>query len=66
MVILTRIKFHTIFYASTSPLDKYCDVIIHVENFKNYVVLQDSIFPFRHEGHLNTGTAFSHSDMKGI
>jgi hypothetical protein len=51
MVILTRIKFHTIFYAYTSPLDKYCDVIIHAENFTNYMALQDSVFPFGHEGH---------------
>ena len=37
MVILTRIQFHAIFYAYTSPLDKYCDVITHTENFKNYM-----------------------------
>jgi hypothetical protein len=44
---------------------KYCDVITHAENFKNYMALQDSVFPFGHEGHLNTGTVFSRSDMKG-
>jgi len=65
MVILTRIKFHIIFYDYTSPLHKYCDVLIHAENVKNYMALQDSVFVFGREGHLNTGTAFSHSDMKG-
>jgi hypothetical protein len=65
MVILSRIKFHIIFYAYTSLLHKYCDVIIHAENYKNYMALQDSVFPFGHEGHSNTGTVFSLSDMKG-
>jgi len=52
VIIVTRIKFHTIFYASTSLLDKEKKrlVIIKAENFKNYMVLQDSVFPFGHEG----------------
>jgi hypothetical protein len=64
MVILTRIKFHTIFYAYTSPLHKYWDVIIHAENVKNYMALQDSVLVFSREGHLNISTAFFHYDMK--
>jgi len=27
------------------------------------MLLQDIVFPFGHEGHLNTGTVFSHSDV---
>jgi hypothetical protein len=40
-------------------------VTINAENFKNGMVLQDSIFPFGHLGHLITGTAFSQLDVKG-
>jgi hypothetical protein len=65
MVILSTIKFHTIFYVYSSPLLKYCDAIIRAENYKNYMALQDSILPFGHEGHWNTGTVFSPSGMKG-
>jgi hypothetical protein len=27
------------------------------------MLLQDIVFPFGHEGHLNTGTVLSHSDV---
>jgi len=27
------------------------------------MLLWDIVFPFGHEGHLNTGTVFSHSDV---
>ena len=42
-MILTRIKFHTVFYAYTSLLEK--SVIINAKNLKN-VALRDSSFPF--------------------
>jgi hypothetical protein len=68
VIILTKIKFHTIFYAykafKTNMVKKGC-VIINAENFKKHMALRDSVFPFGHEGHLNTQTVFSHSHVKG-
>ena len=65
MIILTIIKYHTIFYAYTKLLDKYCEKGAHNYkcNFINDKLLRDIVFPFGHEGHLNTGKVFSHSDV---
>jgi len=48
----------------TNKVRKRC-VIIHTENTNKFVVLNDSVFPFDRDGHLNTGTVFSHLDVKG-
>jgi hypothetical protein len=47
----------------TNKIRKRC-VIINAENLNKFVALQDSVFPLGHEGHLNTGTVFSHLDVK--
>jgi len=50
MIILTTIKLHTIFYAYTSFLDKYCEkekhMMINAENFKQAMALWDNVFLF--------------------
>ena len=48
----------------TNKVRKRC-VIINAENLNNFVALQDSVFPLGQEGHLNTETVFSQSDVKG-
>jgi len=53
VVILTRIQHHTIFYAYTSLLDKYCEnetCKYEYRNFKNDTLLWDSVFPFGYKG----------------
>jgi len=48
----------------TNTVKKRC-VIINAKNFKKHTALHDSVFPFGHEGHLNTRKVFSHSYVKG-
>jgi len=40
VIVLNTIKLHTIWYACTSLLDKYCE--------KRDMVLQDNVFTFSH------------------
>jgi len=51
VIILTRIKFHTIFYAFRSLLDKYCEKekcnYKYAENYKNGMALHGCVFPFQ-------------------
>ena len=51
--------------AFKTNIEKKGRVIINAENMKKYVALWDSAFPFSCEGHLNTGTVFFCSDVKG-
>jgi hypothetical protein len=51
--------------AFKTNLVKNICVIINAKNFKKHIALCDSVFPFGHEGHLNTWTVFSHSYVKG-
>jgi len=52
VIILTRIKFHTIFYAYTILLDKYCDR--HVRTYAKILKMT-----------LRCVAVFSGSDIKG-
>ena len=48
----------------TNMVKKRC-VILNVENFKKYIALWDSVFPFGCEVHSNTGSLFFRFCIKG-